>query len=252
MTVIFKNGKTTGNSMPRMGTKHREEYKTLKNVFDFFTEKNIFKLITQGYIEGLESPLSMGKESNVFTAKKDDETRIVKIYRLQTCDFNRMYDYIKADPRYEYLKSKRRDVIFAWAHREQRNLLKAREGGVRVPTPYTVLFNILIMEFIGDESAAQKVNKDPPKEPEKFAKEIIEQMKKLYKAGLIHADLSGFNILNYNQKPVFIDMSQSTPLENPNAEEYLKRDVHNVCELFKKWGVSADEQEVLKNITKSI
>jgi len=234
-----------------MGTVHREEYKTLKNVFDLFTEKNLFKLITQGYIDGLHSPLSIGKESNVFTAKKDGEMRIAKIYRLQTCDFNRMYDYIKSDPRYSGLSNKRRDVIFAWAHREYRNLLKAREAEVRVPTPYTTLKNILIMEFIGDEDgAARKLKDRKPEEPEKFFKEIVEQMRKLYKAGLIHADLSGFNILNFDEKPVFIDMSQTTPLDDPNSQEYLKRDVHNICTLFKKWDVKADEEETLKKVIK--
>ena len=237
--------------MPRMGTVHREEYKTLKNVFDLFTEKNLFKLISQGYIDGLHSPLSIGKESNVFTAKKDGEIRIVKIYRLQTCDFNRMYDYIKVDPRYSALSSKRRDVIFAWAHREYRNLLKAREAEVRVPTPYAVLQNILVMEFIGDEDgAARKLKDRKPEEPEKYFKEVVEQMRRLYKAGLVHADLSGFNILNFDEKPVLIDMSQTTPLDNPNARDFLKRDVHNICTLFKKWDVKADEEDVLKKIIK--
>ncbi len=228
--------------------KSREKFKTLKHVFDLFTEKNLFKLITQGYIDGLESPISMGKEANIFTAKKDDETRIVKIYRLQTCDFNSMYDYIGADPRYATLKRNRRQVVFAWAHREYRNLLKAREAEVRVPTPYAVLSNILIMEFIGNDGAAQKIKDDPPENPEEFFKETIEQMKKLYKAGLVHADLSGFNILNYNQKPVFIDVSQATVLDNPNVEEYLKRDVYNICTLFRKWKVKADEEKVIKQI----
>jgi len=233
-----------------MGTVQKEKYKTLKNVFDLFTEKNIFKLISQGYIDGLYSPLSIGKESNVFTAKKDGEIRIAKIYRLQTCDFNRMYDYIKADPRYSGLSSKRRDVIFAWAHREYRNLLKAREAEVRVPTPYAVLQNILIMEFIGDEQAARKLKDSPPEDPEEFFKEIVEQMRRLYKAGLVHADLSGFNILNYHEKPVLIDMSQTTPLDDPNVEQFLKRDVHNICKLFQKFGVKSDEEKVLKMIKK--
>jgi RIO kinase 1 len=234
-----------------MGTVHREEYKTLKNVFDLFTEKNLFKLISQGYIDGLHSPLSIGKEANIFTAKKGDEIRIVKIYRLQTCDFNKMYDYLRVDPRYSSIKSRRRDVIFAWAHREYRNLLKAREVEVRVPTPYAVLQNILVMEFIGDEDgAARKLKDKKPADVEKFFKEVVEQMRKMYKAGLVHADLSGFNILNFDEKPVLIDMSQTTPLDNPNVKEYLKRDIHNICTLFKKWGIKAEENEVLKKIIK--
>ena len=229
---------------------HREKFKTLNDVFDIFTEKNLFKLISQGYIDGLESPISIGKEANIFAAKKEDEIRIVKIYRLQTCDFNKMYEYIRSDPRYTGLKNKKREVVFAWARREYRNLLKAREAEVRVPTPYTVMANILIMEFIGDEEPAQKVNKEFPKKPKEFFKAIIEQMRKMYKAKLVHADLSGFNILNYNQKPVIIDMSQATPLENLNSTEYLKRDIHNICNLGRKWGIEVTEEEVLKKIIK--
>lgn len=227
----------------------KEAFKTLKNVFDQFTERNLFKLISQGYIDGLSSPLSIGKEANIFTAKAEDEPRIVKIYRLSTCDFNRMYDYIKVDPRYSGLKSKRREVIFAWAHREYRNLLKAREAEVRVPTPYTAHYNILIMEYIGDDDAAPKLNRAKPTNPQAFFDDLIVQMKKLYAAGLIHADLSGFNILNHNEKPVLIDMSQATPLNNPYADEYLKRDIHNICTLFAKWGVEKNEDAVYQEIT---
>ena len=234
--------------MPRMGTVQREKYKTLKNVFDLFTEKKLFKLISQGYIDGLESPLSIGKEANIFTARKDNELRIVKIYRLQTCNFNRMFDYIKADLRYAGLVNQRREVIFSWAHREYRNLLKAREAGVRVPTPYAFSSNILIMEFIGDDIAAQKLKDQPPGKPKEFFDEVVKQMKLLYKARLVHADLSGFNILNYHEKPVLIDMSQATPLENPNSEEYLKRDVLNICKLFRKFGVKSEDEIILKKV----
>lgn len=235
-----------------MGTVHKEKFKTTKNVFDQFAEQNLFKLISQGYIDGLESPISKGKEANIFTAKKDDETRIVKIYRLQTCDFNRMYDCIKTDPRYLGLNRNRREVIFAWAHRENRNLLKAREAEVRVPTAYTVMSNILIMEYIGDdEGPAAKLKDRKPENVEEFYKDTIEQMRKLYKAGLVHGDLSGFNILNFKERPVLIDMSQTTQLNNPLAKEYLKRDVHNICKLFKKWGIEKDEEETLRWITQT-
>jgi RIO kinase 1 len=232
-----------------MSASGKERFKTLKNVFDLFTERNLNKLIGQGYIEGLDSPLSIGKEANIFTAKAGDDTRVVKIYRLQTCDFNKMYYYIRSDPRYSDLKNAQREVIFAWAHREFRNLLKAREAGVRVPTPYALLKNIVVMEFIGDDMAAQKVKSDPPKDPKKFADEVIKQMRLLYKKRMVHGDLSGFNILNHNDVPVFIDMSQSTTLENPNAKEYLERDVRNICKLFEKWGVKYEEGQVLKQVT---
>lgn len=235
--------------MTRMSASGKEKFKTLNDVFDMFTERNLNKMISQNYFDGLESPLSIGKEANIFTAKANDDTRIVKIYRLQTCDFNKMYYYIRSDPRYSDLKNAQREVIFAWAHREYRNLLKAREAGARVPTVYAFMKNIVVMEFIGDDLAAQKVKSDEPKDKKKFAEETIRQMQILYKAGLVHGDLSGFNILNHRNMPVFIDMSQSTTLENANAQEYLERDVKNVCKMFNGWGLKYTEEQILKKVT---
>lgn len=230
--------------------KSQERYKTLKDVFDDFTEKTIFKLISQGIIEGLESPISVGKESNVFSAKtKDREKRIAKIYRLQTCDFNRMYDYIKCDPRFTGLEKKRRKIIFFWAQREYKNLLLFRKIGVRVPIPITVLNNVLIMEFIGNEAAALKLKDKTPLNPEEFFDELIKILKKMRKAGVVHTDLSAFNILNYQERPVLIDLSQATTKDNPNYEEYWKRDIHNVVKYFQKTGLKVDEDEVMKIIS---
>lgn len=228
----------------------REKFKTLKNVFDSFTERNIFKLISQGQFEGLESPIFTGKEANVFTAKKNNTKVVVKIYRLQTCDFKKMHDYIKYDPRFPNVKKQRRKTIFAWAQREYRNLLKAREAGVRVPTPITCLYNILVMEYIGNEKPAYKLKDKPPKNPDKFFEETVKGMRKLYKAGLVHADLSPFNILNHKEKPVFIDMSQATLIDDPNAAEYLERDINNICTFFRKKGVKAENEEIKKKITR--
>lgn len=232
-----------------MGSSGKEKYKTFKTVFDDFTERNIFQLMSQGYIDGLIGPVSVGKEANIFSAKKDDELRILKIYRLQNCDFNKMYDYIKSDPRYAGLSKRRREVIFAWAHRESRNLLKSREGGVRVPTAYTNIQNVLVMEFIGDDSPAPKLKDSKPQNVKEFFNDLITQVKKMYKAGLVHGDLSGFNILNHNDKPVLIDMSQAAPLDDPNALEWLRRDIKNISTLFKKWGINTDEKELLEKIT---
>ncbi|MBW3018998.1 serine protein kinase RIO [Candidatus Woesearchaeota archaeon] len=228
----------------------KEEWQTFGDVFDQFTERNLFKLAGQHYFDGLESPLNIGKEANIFSAEKGGIKRIVKIYRLSTCDFNRMYDYLKYDPRFPAINRNKRKVIFSWAKREYRNLMKARDAGVRVPTPYTILSNILVMEFIGDEKAAPMLKDKHPKDPEKFLKDIVTQMRKLYKAGMVHGDLSAFNILNYNEKPVLIDMSQSTTLENTFAAEYLDRDIRNICNFFRKLGLDCSDAEIKKKIKK--
>ncbi|MBI2101633.1 serine protein kinase RIO [Candidatus Woesearchaeota archaeon] len=232
-------------------SKPKEEFKTWGDVFDQFTQRTVYKLITQGHFEGLESPISIGKESNVFSALRKDGTRVmVKIYRLETCDFNRMYDYIKDDPRFLKLKKGKRNIIFTWVQREYRNLLKAREANVSVPTPLTFSKHVLVLEFIGDNDViAPKLKDELPKNPKDFFNKIISNMKKLHKAGLVHADLSAFNILNYNEMPVFIDFSQCTTLESSRAEYYLERDIRNICNFFRKIGLNVDEAKAKKEIT---
>ncbi len=91
----------------------QDKFKTYGNVFDNYTNRNIFKLTSQGLFDEMESPVSIGKEANVFTGVRKDGGRIiVKIYRLETCDFNRMYDYIRTDPRFPNVKRSKRKIIF--------------------------------------------------------------------------------------------------------------------------------------------
>ena len=200
--------------------------------------------------EDLYSPIAIGKEANVFVAKKKDGNYVVvKIYRLETCDFNRMHDYIKQDPRYVKLKKNKRQIIFSWTQREYRHLMKARAAGVRVPTPINLLDNIIVMEFIGDENPAPQMKSQLPKNKKEFFDKIILSMKKLYKEGVVHGDLSGFNILNSNETPVFIDFSQATLTKSNAATDYLRRDVKNIVNFFKKLSLEEDEEKILKKIT---
>ena len=227
----------------------REKFRVRGDVFDMFTERNLFKLVSQEHFdEDTLIPISVGKEANIFAAFKGEKKVIVKIYRLEACDFNRMYDYLKQDPRYQNLKKQRRKVIFAWCQREYRNLWIAREANVRVPMPYTFLYNILVMEFIGDESAALKIKDDVPKNKKSFCNEIIETVRKLYAGGLVHSDLSAFNILNYNEKPVFIDFSQALPIKTYHSREYLERDVKNISSFFAKYGIKINQKNIVKKI----
>ena len=230
----------------------REKFKTMHDVFDEFTNRTIFKLITEGHFRGLESPINIGKESNVFSALTEEGKRvIVKIYRLETCDFNSMYSYIKDDPRYTNLKRKKRKIIFAWVQREYRNLMNAREAQVSVPIPITFSNNVLVLEFVGkDDKIAQMLKDSVPKNKKQFFDKTVDNIRKLHKAGLVHADLSAFNILNFNETSVFIDMSQATLVRHPRAEEFLERDVRNICAFFNKIGLKVNENSALKKIKK--
>lgn len=227
----------------------REKFKTYKNVFDLYTERNLFRLISQGHFDGLLGPVSIGKEANIFTALKGKKSVIVKIYRLETCDFTRMYEYIRYDTRYAGLKHKRRKIIFAWCQREYRNLLKARQAKMRVPMPIAFRDNLLVMEFIGDKEPAKKLKDLYPKNPKKFYDALVEDMKRLYKAGLVHGDISEFNILNHREKPYLIDFSQASPLESNNAQELIDRDIKNVVRFFSKLGLRLEERALKEKIT---
>ncbi len=227
----------------------KDKFKVYKNVFDRFTLRTVFKLESLGqFYEHSMVPISIGKEANLFAAVGDMGNVVVKIYRLQSADFNRMYDYIKFDPRFYDIKKQRRKVVFAWGQREYRNLLNAREAEVDAPTPYAIENHVMVMEMIGRNNPAPKLKDKMPKNKEKFFNQIVENVRKFYKSGYVHGDLSHFNILNFNERPVLIDFSQATPLENPTAEEYLERDMKIVCDFFSRNGLNTDLEETLVKI----
>lgn len=233
-----------------MAKRSKEEWKIYGNVFDNFTINTIQKLMSQKVIEGIESPVKIGKEANIFSARtRDGGKRILKIYRLESCNFNRMYQYIKSDPRFMDIKKQKRQVIFAWVKREYRNLLAARQAGMRVPTPVTSLNNIIVLEYIGDKEPASQIKDDLPENVQGFFNEIVQSLGLLYKgAGLVHADLSEYNILNYQGHPVFIDFSQATNLKDNQAQDYLKRDITNLVRFFQKYGLELQEESVIERI----
>lgn len=242
--------------MVRKSRKSREEWKIYNNVFDQFTTRGIYELSSKGYFKDLKSSLALGKEANVFTAEKDDgDLVIVKIYRLENCNFNKMYSYINADPRFTGLDNQKRKIIFSWVQREFKNLSLARQK-CRVPTPIVHKNNILVMSFVGYEDYAAPPLKDAePENIESFYKEVISQIKNLISTGVVHGDLSEFNILNHDELPVLIDFSQGTSIKAFDAKELLERDMRNVTNYFKKrmkLDVEGEIKAVLDFFEKSI
>ena len=223
---------------------NKEEWKVYGNVFSKHSMELLFQMQSQGYFERLESTISVGKEANIFTAiNKHNDRVIVKIYRLENCNFGQMYNYLKHDPRYTDLKNRTRLIIFTWTQREYRNLMLAREV-IKVPKPIAFKDNIVVMEFIGDTDPAQELKDAKPKDPKKFFEKVVNNMRKLFKKSLIHGDLSQFNILNYNEEPVFIDFSQSTMTTAENAKELIQRDVKNICIYFRKFFPISEAEEI--------
>jgi RIO kinase 1 len=209
-----------------------------ENVFDESTLRALHKLSSQRYFDDIASPISIGKESNVFTVTHKDGFRVVKIYRT-AANFKQMYDYMKPDPRYSNVKGSKLTVIYSWAKKEYANLHKSRDKKVTVPTPYVVYKNVLVMEHIEGKQMRQDVPKDPIVFYEKLIKEVIS----LLKAGLVHTDISEYNVLNKDEEPVLIDFSHAVDLRYPNVERLLKRDVKNMVRFFTKLGVENLNEE---------
>jgi len=249
--------------------------KTEQYVFDVPTLETLYKFAQKGLITALGGPISRGKESVIFHALGAEEKELaIKLYKMNTATFNAMADYILGDPRFKGIKKDHRSIIFAWARKEYKNLMRALEAGVRVPTPLACDRNVLIMEFIGTDGIAAPRLRDVPAEMlaeaiglEELFLQIVAAMKRLYaKAGLVHADLSEFNILltGYVERelassveagaaialaPVLIDMGQATLLDHPNARPFLLRDAQNMSTYFAKLGLAHSEAEIVQMVT---
>ncbi|WP_409200554.1 serine protein kinase RIO [Methanobrevibacter sp. DSM 116169] len=232
----------------RKRLKSVEDRRVASEIFDKLTLESLYKLANQGHIDILNGAISTGKEANVLKGIKDDESPIaVKIYRIATSDFKKMNYYIDGDPRFNVRTKNKRQVIYAWVNKEYRNLKRLAEANVNVPEPVTTLNNILLLEFIGDKfgNASPTAKVKPPKDPESFYQKLIKEIKKFVNDGkLIHGDLSNFNILNKNETPVIIDVSQSVVLDHPLARELLKRDIETIVKEYKKLGVKTSYEEL--------
>ena len=228
--------------------KDDDDKKVASEVFDDKTLKTLYKRANHNYLDILNGAISTGKEANVLKGLKDDGSIIaVKIYRIATSDFKKMNYYIEGDPRFNVRSTNKRQLIKAWVNKEYRNLNRLYENGVNVPKPIVALDNVLLLEFIGDDEGtpAKTARYEPPEDPNDFFERLLLEMDRfINKSNLIHGDLSTFNIMNYNQNPVIIDVSQSVVRDHPIAKELLLRDIKNISNEFKKMGVKTSEDEI--------
>ena len=232
----------------RKQKKNSEDRKVSSEIFDKLTLETLYKLANKGYIDVLNGAISTGKEANVLTGIREDKTFVAcKIYRIATSDFKKMDFYVHGDPRFNIKTKNKRQLIYAWVTKEFKNLKRLDKAGVRVPKPITCSNNVLLIEFIGDENGnpAQPVKNQPPENPEEFFKILLDELKLfINEANLIHGDLSNYNILNFNEYPVIIDVSQSVVKDNPISKELLERDIKTLVHEYKKLGVDTSYEKV--------
>ena len=220
---------------------------TVDSVFDERMYLQLNKLLKAGTLNRIEGIISAGKEANVYLAYgQNNEEFAIKIYKIDTNTSRWMRNYIIGDPRFKKIPHNVSKIIYLWASKEFKNLKRAYKVGLSVPEPIYVKNNVLIMEYIGFESIPAPKLKEikNPKDPINLLNEVLNFMKDLYqKANLVHGDLSEFNILYHNQKPVVIDISQAVTVHHPKAEVYLVRDITNIFNYFEKIGVEVPNPE---------
>ncbi len=209
--------------------------------------------------------ISSGKEARVYWSKgPGNEDLAMKIYLTSTAEFRKgILKYIKGDPRYEWVVSlPTHKLIAVWARKEYSNLKQMYKSNVRVPKPFCVHRNILVMEFLGENGARAPLLKElndaraiDNNLAEKFFIDIVDNVYKIYwNAKLVHGDLSEYNVMIYRDLPYIIDVSQAVSIDHPNAHDFLYRDIQNIVRFFSSdIGIKTPTaEELFSRITKGV
>ena len=204
-------------------------------------------LIEEGLIDNVVRQLMSGKEAMVFVVRCGDEARCAKVYKEATQrSFRQAVDYTEnrkvkntrqARAMAKGTKFGRQAQEAAWQSAEVDALYRLADAGVRVPKPYNFHDGVLLMELVTDQhgDAAPRLN-DVELSPElartHHAALLLEVVRMLC-AGVVHGDLSEFNILLASDGPVIIDLPQAVDAAgNNHAQRMLLRDVANLRDFF--------------------
>ena len=220
--------------------------KTLDEVFDKNTLLLLGKLISKKIIVSVDFPISTGKEANVFRAISPDGSFLcIKIFRTSTSTFKHLAGYIEGDPRFAHPNKNRRDIIVQWAKKEFKNLQRLNRAGVHCPEPLLQKNNLLLMQYLGSaELPAPQLKSVVIPDPQAVYDQLISDIDLMYhEAGLVHADLSEYNILWWEDSAFIIDAGQAVVHEHPRSLEFLHRDIHNINRFFKKFDISLSSTE---------
>jgi RIO kinase 1 len=211
------------------------------------TPKRLEPLLEDGLIDGVVRQLMSGKEAMVFVVRCGDDIRCAKVYKeANKRSFRQAVDYTEnrktknsrqARAMAKGSKYGREMQEAAWQSAEVDALYRLAAAGVRVPTPYNFHEGVLLMELVADleGNAAPRLNDVTFTEVEALAhhRTLIGEVVRMLCAGVVHGDLSEFNILVSADGPVIIDLPQAVDAAgNNHAQAMLARDVNNLKTYF--------------------
>jgi RIO kinase 1 len=215
--------------------------------------KGLQPLVDDGIVDEVLRQLKSGKEASVYVVACGDRLRCAKVYKeAERRGFHKLAEYQEGrktrNSRDARAKGKRgrhgRSVQEAeWKNAEVEALYRLAAAGVRVPLPYGVFDGVLLMELLLDlqGSPAPRLNEMAmtAEQALRWHRFMMAQIVRMLCAGLIHGDLSEFNVLVDANGPVIIDLPQAVnAAANNNAFRMLERDVNNMRASF---GIAAPE-----------
>ena len=209
--------------------------------------KRLEPLIEDGLVDEVIRQLMSGKEAAVFVVRCGDDVRCAKVYKeANKRSFRQSVDYTegrtvknsrKARAMGKGSKYGRKAQEEAWQSAEVDALYRLAAVGVRVPKPYNFYEGVLLMELVTDASgnAAPRLNdvEFTAADARKYHHTLLREVVRMLCAGIVHGDLSEFNILLGSEGPVIIDLPQAVDASSNNhAKSMLERDVGNLTDYF--------------------
>jgi RIO kinase 1 len=200
-------------------------------------------LIDDGIIDDVLRPLKSGKEAAVYVVRSGDDVRCAKVYkdmaqrsfqqRVQYQEGRKVRSSREARAMGKASKYGRKQQEVAWKNTEVDALYQLREAGVRVPEPFGYFHGVLVMELVTDAdglSAPRLGEVDvSPEDARAYHQILVRQVVLMLCSGLIHGDLSAYNVLIGPDGPVVIDFPQVVSASGNNAARtMLLRDVNNL------------------------
>jgi len=229
------------------------------------TPKSIEPLVRDGLVDEVIRPLKSGKEAAVYVVLSEGEIRCAKVYKeVNQRGFHKQAQYQEgrkvrnsrqARAMEKNTRFGRKQQEEVWQNAEVDALYRLAAAGVRVPQPYNFVEGVLLMELVTDEhgSAAPRLNDLELSREQALVYHglLIKEVVRMLCAGLVHGDLSEYNILVDANGPVIIDLPQAVDAAaNNNAARMLERDVDNLADYFGRFAPELLTTEYGKEIWK--